>query len=57
MVTRDWLLTKPNLEQPLKLPQAYQKSGYHPTGYAVRVDGQSGDYVVALTGMTMRQAS
>jgi hypothetical protein len=57
MVTRDWLLTKPALEQPLKLPEAYQNSGYHPTGYAVRVDEQTGDYVVALTGMTMRQAS
>jgi hypothetical protein len=57
MVTRDWLLTKPTLEQPLKLPQAYQKTGYYPTGYAIRVDDRSGDYVVALTGMTARQAS
>ncbi|GAA2850877.1 DUF5602 domain-containing protein [Pseudonocardia halophobica] len=57
MVTRDWLLTKPTLEQPLKLPEAYQKNGYYPTDYVVRVDDRTGDHVVALTGMTMRQAS
>ena len=26
MITRDWLLTEPSLEQPLKQPRAYQKT-------------------------------
>lgn len=57
MITREWLLTGPNLEQPLKLPQAYQRAGYHPTTYGVHVDERSKDYVITLGGMTMRVAS
>jgi len=57
MITRDWLLTQPTSEQPLKQPQAYQKSAYYPTTYTVSVDEQTQDYVVSLAGLTMRQAS
>ncbi len=57
MITRDYLLTQPALEQPLKQPQAYQKSAYYPTTYTVSVDEQTQDYVISLSGMTMRQAS
>ena len=57
MITRDWLLTGPSLEQPLKQPSAYQESGYYPTMYAVHVDQQTKEYVVSLTGLTMRTAS
>ena len=57
MITREWLLTGPASEQPLKLPQAYEKSAYYPTTYGVRVDEQSKDYVISLGGMTMREAS
>jgi hypothetical protein len=57
MITREWLLTNPTSEQPLKLPQAYQKSAYYPTTYNVHVDEQSKDYVISLGGMTMREAS
>ena len=58
MITREWLLTKPTLQQqPLKQPTAYQKAGYYPTAYSVRVDEQTNEYVIALTGMTMREAS
>jgi hypothetical protein len=57
MITRDYLLTQPSLEQPLKQPQAYQKSAYYPTTYTVKVDEPTQDYVVSLTGMTMRQAA
>jgi hypothetical protein len=57
MITRDWLLTGPSLEQPLKQPGAYQESGYYPTSYAVHVDPQTKEYVVSLTGLTMRTAS
>ena len=57
MITREWLLTKPASEQELKQPQAYQKPGYYPTTYAVRVDEQTKEYVVSLAGLTMRNAS
>jgi hypothetical protein len=57
MITRDWLLTEPDLEQPLKQPEAYQETGYYPTTYAVRVDQQADEYVVSLGGLTMRDAS
>jgi hypothetical protein len=57
MITREWLLTNPTSQQPLKLPQAYQKSAYYPTTYGVHVDEQSKDYVISLGGMTMREAS
>jgi uncharacterized protein len=58
MITRDWLLAKPTLQQQsLKQPQAYQKSGYYPTAYSVRADEQTNEYVIALTGMTKREAA
>jgi hypothetical protein len=57
MITREWLLTQPAGEQNLKQPQAYQKTGYYPTAYNVRVDQQSKDYVIALTGLTMRRCA
>ncbi|TQM46200.1 DUF5602 domain-containing protein [Pseudonocardia cypriaca] len=57
MITREWLLTGPASQQPLKLPQAYQKTAYYPTTYGVHVDEQSKDYVISLAGMTMREAS
>ena len=57
MITREWLLTQPNSQESLKQPQAYQKTAYYPTGYAVHVDQQTKDYVIALTGLTMREAA
>jgi hypothetical protein len=57
MITREWLLTRPSSEQPLKLPQAYQRSAYYPTTYGVRFDEQAQEYVISLGGMTMREAS
>jgi len=58
MITREWLLTKPTLvQQALKQPQAYQKTGYYPTNYSVRFDEQAKEYVVTLAGMTRREAS
>jgi hypothetical protein len=57
MITREWLLTKPASQYPLKLPQAYQKSAYYPTTYGVHFDEQAKEYVISLAGMTMRQKS
>ena len=57
MITREWLLTAPNSQQALKLPQAYQHAGYYPTTYGVHVDEQTKEYVISLGGMTMRVGS
>lgn len=58
MLARDWLLTRPTVDQqPLKLPQAYQKKAYYPTTYSVRFDEQAKEYVISLGGLTMREPS
>jgi hypothetical protein len=57
MITREFLMSGPDVEQPLKQPQAFQKTAYYPTTYAIDVDEQTGDYVVSLAGMTARTAS
>lgn len=57
MITREWLITQPTLQESLKQPQSYQKTAYYPTTYTVHVDQQTKDYVIALGGLTMRQAS
>jgi hypothetical protein len=57
MVTKAFLMSEPDLEQPLKQPQAYQMTAYYPTTYALRVDEQTEEYVISLAGMTARTAS
>jgi hypothetical protein len=57
MITREWLLTQPTLQGDLKQPQAYQQTAAYPTTYSIHVDPQTKDYVIALTGLTPRQAS
>ncbi|MGY1763974.1 DUF5602 domain-containing protein [Geodermatophilus sp. SYSU D00779] len=57
MITTEFLMSGPDVEQPLKQPQAFQKTAYYPTTYAIDVDEQTGDYVVSLAGMTARTAS
>ncbi len=57
MMTREWLATKPSLQEVVKQPSSYQRTGYYPTVYTVDFDEQAGEYVVALSGLTMREAS
>lgn len=58
MITRAWLLTKPDLPQePIKQPRAYQRTAYYPTTFAVHFDDRTNEYVIALGGLTMRTAS
>lgn len=57
MITREWLLTQPTLQGNLKQPQAYQQTADYPTTYSIHVDPPTKDYVIALAGMTPRQAS
>ncbi|BAW08127.1 conserved hypothetical protein [Nocardia seriolae] len=55
MVTRDYLLSKPDVSQDVKQPKAFQTSGYFPTHYELRTGADS--YTVALTGLTHHDAS
>ncbi|UYF93871.1 DUF5602 domain-containing protein [Rhodococcus aetherivorans] len=57
MLTRDWLLTRPTIDEPVKQPEAYQQSAYYPTTYSVSFDDQAQEYVVELGGLTMREES
>jgi hypothetical protein len=57
MVTRNYLLGKPNVTNDLKLPQEYQKTGLYPTKYSVRYDAASDTYMISLSGLVERTAS
>ncbi|MFD4467840.1 DUF5602 domain-containing protein [Rhodococcus sp. NPDC058505] len=57
MMTRDWMLTRQSVEQQIRQPEAYAKSGYYPTTYSARFDESSNEYVVEFGGMVLRAAS
>ncbi|WP_019876235.1 DUF5602 domain-containing protein [Sporichthya polymorpha] len=57
MITREWLLTKPTLNEAIKQPQAYQRTGLWPTTYSVRFDSATNEYSVALGGFVQRASS
>lgn len=57
MMTREWMMTKQAIQEGIKQPQAYQRSGYFPTTYSVRYDDEAKEYSISLGGMVMRQAS
>jgi len=54
MVTRAYLLTHPDAQQPIKQPRKYPGSGYFPTHYGVKYDSATGDYLISLDGLTPR---
>ncbi|HDS06970.1 MAG TPA: hypothetical protein ENO05_05025 [Bacteroides sp.] len=51
MVTRDYLLTRPNEEIILRQPAAYQRDGWYATKYRVSYSERPGEYTVALSGL------
>lgn len=55
MITRDFLLSQPDVCTSLKMPQAWETSGYYPTKYCVRYFEESGEYKVSLEEFVMRQ--
>jgi hypothetical protein len=57
MVTLDYLLSKPNVTNDLKLPQKYQKTGLYPTKYSITYDAASNTYMISLSGLVERTAS
>jgi hypothetical protein len=57
MFTMDYLLSQPNDEVPLRLPDAYQRDGWYATKYKISYSTRPGEYNIALTGLTYRSAS
>ena len=56
MITRDFLLGKPNGCTPIKQPKAWAQAGYYPTRYCIRYSGKHDNYTVSLEGLMQRQA-
>jgi len=54
MITRAYLLTKPNMTEPIKQPARYAKPGYYPTQYSIKYDAEKKEYTVSIEGMTRR---
>lgn len=57
MITREFLLSKESYEEDIKQPEAYQRTGYYPTTFTVTFDEATGEHVVTLGGMEMREES
>lgn len=54
MISKDFLETKTNVTELIKLPAQYERRAYYPTKYSVRYDPIKKEYTVALEGMTLR---
>lgn len=54
MVTRDYLLSRPDVTTPVSVPARYPQPGWYPTSYRVSYDAQAKEYRVALTGLVSR---
>lgn len=52
MITRAYLLTKPDHVETLALPPVFERGGPLPTRYSIRYDAEAGQYVIALEGLT-----
>ena len=57
MVSREYLLSKPNACAPIKTPKAFATRGYYPTVSCIRHDGATGDYTVSMEQFVLREAS
>jgi len=56
MVTREYLVSKPNTCFPIKLPPAVAVGGFYPTLSCLRYDAQTGDHSVSMEGFLFRDA-
>lgn len=52
MITRAYLLTKPNEQIAIRQPAAYQKSGYYPLKYSIKYKSSLKEYAVSLDDLT-----
>lgn len=54
MITRDYLLTKPNVTIPIAPAARYIAGTYAPTAYRITYDAARREYRIALSGLTKR---
>ncbi len=57
MLTRDYMLSKPDACYPIKSPPAVARTGYYPTESCVRHDAVTGEHTVSMEGFEFREAS
>lgn len=57
MLTRDYLLSKPDFTASIPQPKAFPVSGYYPLSYSVKYDEKTGNINVSLDQLTLRHAS
>lgn len=57
MVTRAYMLSKPNGCLPIKAPKAVATSGLYPAEYCVRHNAKTGEYTVSMEKFSHRDAS
>jgi hypothetical protein len=55
MVTRAYLLSKPDAVMPISVAPQFREPGHYPTAYRVSYDAQAREYRVALSGLVARQ--
>ncbi len=56
MITLKYLLTKPELHQPVPQPKAFDETGYYPTAYSLSYDEKKHEYTVELDGLVYHKA-
>lgn len=56
MVTRAFILSKPNTCFPIKSPKAVAVSGFYPTVSCIRHDAKTGEHTVSLESFVVREA-
>ena len=57
MVTRAYMLGKPDACFPIEAPKAVATAGFYPTEYCLRHDAKSGTYSVSMEKFSRREAS
>jgi len=57
MLTRAYLLSQPDVCNPIKSPPAVGLSGFYPTQSCIRYDSSTGEYTVSLEEFSYREAS
>ena len=57
MVSRAYMMSKPNGCLPIKAPKAVAVAGFYPTEYCVRHDAKTGEHSVSMEKFTRRDAS
>lgn len=57
MITRAYLESRPDICTAIKLPQAWELSGYYPTEYCIRHHDDEDRYTVSLEGFRPRNAN